>query len=299
LVVRQLWRRNRIIGDAFLAFGLVLAAFAEAMCIFYPGAHPEQVALADLLLLAFSAVLLLGILAGVRATLVALRSAKVSLERLRAVEVERAALDERARLSRELHDGLAQDLWLAKLKIGRLAASPFLTPEDQLLAEEATKAVDAGLTEARQGVIALRDSADPSQSFATLLERYADDVVDRFGLPVEFDCVGSMPQLPSRTKADLLRIVQEALANAARHADAETIRLSVAATDRELTVAVDDDGRGFDMGDVESGHFGLEMMRERAAAVGAHLTVESTPLAGTRVVVKVPAQPGRPAEATV
>jgi len=53
------------------------------------------------------------------------------------------------------------------------------------------------------------------------------------------------------------------------------------------------------MGDVESGHFGLEMMRERAAAVGAHLTVESTPLAGTRVVVKVPAQPGRPAEATV
>jgi len=292
LVVRRVWRRDRSVTDAYLALGLIVAAFAQVQCVFYPGAHPEQVASSDLLLLAFYVVLLLGIRAGARAALEALQEANVSLERLRDVEVERAALEERARLSRELHDGLAQDLWLAKLKVGRLAASPTLTPEDRTLAEEATKAVEAGLTEARQGVIALRDSADPSQSFEDLLERYADDVVDRFGLPVEFDCDGSLPELPSRTKADLLRIVQEALSNAARHADAETIRLSVGAQDGLVSLTVEDDGRGFDAGGVPAGHVGLQVMRERAAMIGGQLTIGSSPGGGTRVIVTVPAQAG-------
>jgi signal transduction histidine kinase len=150
-----------------------------------------------------------------------------------------------------------------------------------------------GLAEARQGVIALRDSADPSQSFEDLLERYADDVVDRFGMPVEFECDGSLPELPSRTKADLLRIVQEALSNAARHADAETIRLSVAAQDGIVTLTVEDDGRGFDPGDVTAGHVGLQVMRERAAMIGGQLTVVSSVGGGTRVIVTVPARAER------
>jgi signal transduction histidine kinase len=295
-VVRLLWRRDRSIADAYLAIGLVIAGFAQFLCVFYPGAHPEQVAMADLLSLAFYLVLLLGIQAGVRSVLASLTSANLSLERMRIVEVQRAALDERARLSRELHDGLAQDLWLAKLKIGRLAASPDLTPEDRALAEEATKAVEMGLSEARQGVIALRDSADGSQSFAVILERYVDDVVDRFGMAVEFECVGSMPQLPSRTQADLLRIVQEALSNAARHADAETIRLHVTATEDAVSLAVEDDGRGFDASDVPAGHFGIDVMRERAASIGARLAVGSRRGGGTRVVVTVPVGASRTAE---
>jgi signal transduction histidine kinase len=290
LVVRRLWRRDRSIADAYLAFGLVIAAFAELLCVFYPSVHPEQMATADLLRLVFYVVLLLGIRAGARAALEALQAANVSLERLRDVEVERAALEERARLSRELHDGLAQDLWLAKLKVGRLAASPTLSPEDRTLAEEATKAVEVGLAEARQGVIALRESAAPSKSFEDLLERYADDIADRFGMPVEFDCDGRLPELPSRTKADLLRIVQEALSNAARHADAETIRLSVGTQDGLVSLTVEDDGRGFDPGDVPSGHVGLQVMRERAEMIGGHMTVVSSVGGGTRVIVTVPAR---------
>jgi signal transduction histidine kinase len=289
-VGRQLWRRDGAVGDAYLAFGLLVAAFAQLHAAFFTSAHPKQLGTADLLRLGFYLILFLGIQAEARAVMKALRTANDSLARLRDAEGERAALEERARLSRELHDGLAQDLWLAKLKIGRLAASSALSPEDRTLAEEATKAVDVGLTEARQGVMALRDSADPSQSFATLLGRYIDDLVDRFGMPVEFDCPGSLPELPSRTKANLLRIVHEALSNASHHADAKAIRVRVSADEGGLAIAVQDDGRGFDPEDVAAGHVGLQVMRERAATIGAQLTVESNRRGGTRVVVTVPAQ---------
>ena len=292
-VGRQLWRRDGAVGDAYLALGLLVAAFAQLHAAFFPSVHPGQLGTPDLLRLAFYLILLIGIQAEARAVMKALRAANDSLARLRDAEVEHAALAERTRLSRELHDGLAQDLWLAKLKIGRLAASSALSPEDRALAEEATKAVDAGLTEARQGVMALRDSADPSQSFAALLGRYVDDVVDRFGQPVEFDCVGILPALPSRTKATLLRIVHEALSNASRHADAESIRVRVAAEDGGLSLAVDDDGGGFDPEVIAAGHVGLEVMRERAATIGAQLRVESSPHGGTRIVVTVPAQAAR------
>jgi signal transduction histidine kinase len=295
LVSRLLWRRDRMVGDAYLSFGLAIAAIAQLHATLFPTGHPEQVGTPDLLRLVFSVVLLLGIRASASATLLELRSANDTLARLRDAEVEHAAAEERARLSRELHDGLAQDLWLAKLKIGRLAAVPGLTVEDRKLAEEASEAVEAGLTQARQGVLALRDSADPSQSFAELLESYADDVVDRFGLPVTFECVADLPELSPRSKANILKIAHEALTNAAHHADARTIRMQVGAEEGGLSVVVADDGRGFDPADVASGHIGLDVMRERAAAIGARLAVESSPSGGTRVVLTVPALAGSPA----
>ena len=166
-----------------------------------------------------------------------LRTANDSLARMRDAEIESAALEERARLSHELHDGLAQDLWLAKLKIGRLAAAPGLAPGDRALADEAIKAVDVGLTEARQAVIALRDTGQTTDSFGDLLERYIGDVEDRFGMTVSFDCSGQLPQLGARTKAEVLRIVQEALSNAARHADAHAVRCASSATARSWSSA--------------------------------------------------------------
>jgi signal transduction histidine kinase len=295
-VSRRLWRRDRAVGEAYLALGLLVAAFAQLHAAFFPSAHPEQLGTADLLRLAFYVILFLGIQAETGAVMKALRTANESLAHLRDAEVDRAALEERARLSRELHDGLAQDLWLAKLKIGRLAASTSLSPEDRTLAEEATKAVDVGLTEARQGVMALRDSADPSQSFAVLLRRYVEDFVDRFGVEVEFECAGSLPDLSSRTKADLLRIVQEALSNATRHSSAESFRVQVSTHGGDTSIVVQDDGRGFDPEARAPGHVGLQVMRERAAAIGAQLTVESSPRGGTRVVVTVPGTADRAVE---
>jgi signal transduction histidine kinase len=289
-VSRQLWRRDGVVGDAYLALGLIVAAFAQLHGAFFPSAHPVQLSTADLLRLGFYIVLFLGIQAEARAVMGALRAANDSLARLRDAEVERAALEERARLSRELHDGLAQDLWLAKLKIGRLAVAPGLGPADRALAEDVARAVDVGLADARQAVIALRDIGPATDSFGDLLERYVGDVEDRFGMTVSFDCVGELPQLAPRTQADVLRIVQEALSNAARHADARAVRVRVAGEGADLVVSVVDDGRGFEPARVEAGHVGLMTMRERAALIGADLAVDSKPGAGTRVVLTVPAE---------
>jgi signal transduction histidine kinase len=288
-VGRQLWRRDGVVGDGYLAFGLILAAFAQLQGAIYPSAHPGHVSTTDLLRLAFYVVLFFGIQAEARAVMVALRSANESLEGLRDTEVEHAALEERARLSRELHDGLAQDLWLAKLKIGRLAAAPGLAPGDRALADDVLRAVEVGLAGARQAVMALRDTG-PTDSFGDLLERYVADVEDRFGMTVSFDSVGDLPQLAPRTQAEVLRIVQEALSNAARHADARAVRVRVVGEGADMVVSVIDDGRGFEPARVEAGHVGLMTMRERAALIGAELAVDSGPGAGTRVVLTVTAE---------
>ena len=136
LLSRRLYRRDGSIGDAYLAVGLVVAAFAQVANAAYPGTYTGIVTSGDALGLAFDVILLLGIQAEAGALMARVRLANEDLARLHGVEVERAALEERSRLSRELHDGLAQDLWLAKLKAGRLAALPGLGLEARALTAE-------------------------------------------------------------------------------------------------------------------------------------------------------------------
>ncbi len=108
-------------SDGFLAVGLVIMAFAELQSAFYPSVYTGLVTTADIMRLVAYGVLLLGIGTEQRADLRALRPAYTALDRLRVTEAERAALEERSRLAREIHDGLAQHLWFAKLKFERLA----------------------------------------------------------------------------------------------------------------------------------------------------------------------------------
>jgi len=198
---RELARRGSR-GDAYVAVGLVFAAFAQLHDALFPSTHPQEVASGDLLVLAFALVLLLGVEAEARFTLRALRHANESLERLRDAEVDRAVLEERARLSRELHDGLAQDLWLAKLKAGRLAALPDLGPEATLLSEELGSAIDSGLAEAREAVMALRLGAGAADgAFGGLIRRVVDDFQDRFGLRAELERDDDLPSIPSRARS--------------------------------------------------------------------------------------------------
>lgn len=288
VVCRALWQRDRAIGDAYVTFGLVLASFAQLIGAISPGTHPGPVAIpADLLRLGFAIALLLAIEAEARSVLRALRRANQALEQLRESEVDRAALEERAWLSRELHDGLAQDLWLAKLKLGRLSALD-LPPEARTLADEVGGAIDLGIAEARQAVMALRIAAESEDTFAALMTRYVDDFEDRFGLRVEFECGGDLPTLPLRTQAELLRIAQEALANAHHHADATVVRVRAAVEGGRFRLSVTDNGRGFDHKAARTRSFGLAAMRERAALIGAELEVTSAPGDGTQVMVIAP-----------
>ena len=287
IVSRELWRRNHSIADAYLTFGLVLVSFAQLHDAISPGTHPGPVTSGDLLRLGFVVALLLAVEAQARSTLISLRRSNHSLERLRESEVERAALEERAWLSRELHDGLSQDLWLAKLRIGRLEGME-LTPEARSIVDEVSEAIELGLTEARQAVMALRVVPDSEDLFANLMARYVDDFQDRFGLQVEFDCPGDLPTMPVRTQAELLRIVQEALANVRRHADATVVRIQATGQDGRIRMTVVDNGRGFDRAEVGANSFGLAAMKERAALIDAELDVRSAPGEGTRVQVLAP-----------
>lgn len=284
-LARRAYRSSGRIGDALMSGALVMAAFSQAHSALHPGSYTMVVTTGDLLRLGFYAMLLAGIVVDRRDDLRALRAANVEVRRLAEAEVAAAALAERARLAREIHDGLAQDLWYAKLKQTRLAQLAGFDGEARQLSDEVESALDAALAEARQAVAAMRDSSrgDP---LVEVLERQVEDFSDRFALRAELEVTGPPLELGPRVEAELLRIVQEALTNARRHADATLVRVSVSNGDH-IRIAVADNGRGF-RESATSGGFGLESMRQRAELIGATLRVISEPQNGTRVEIAVP-----------
>jgi signal transduction histidine kinase len=289
LYLRLYWR-DRSTVDGYLAIGLVVAAFSQMHTAVLPVVYTGIVTTGDTLRVLFYLILLLAIEAGMRADLATLRTVNVDLARLRDADVARAGMEERARLAREVHDGLAQDLWFAKLKQARQSQVPGVPPEAQELGREVGQAIDAALAEARQAVMAMRADRDDEEPLADVLIRYVDDFSDRFGLSAEFVATGPMPPLPARTKAELLRIAQEALNNVRKHADAAVVRVEAGAEDGEFVLRIVDNGTGFDPDRVPAGRVGLHSMRERAELVGATIEIISAPSDGTRVEVTVPVE---------
>jgi signal transduction histidine kinase len=283
------WRGTGRIGDASLAAGLMIAAFSQVHAGIHPGAFAGLVTSADLLRIGFYLALLLGLSAERRADIRALRTANVELQRLREADAERAALEERARIAREIHDGLAQDLWYAKLKQTRLLQAGPLSDEQLTLVGEVADAIDAALTEARQSVLALRVADDAPLD--GLIERFVEDYADRFGIRVTLARGTALPTLPVKARAEVLRIVQEALNNVRKHADATTVRIRLDAVDGGLRVSIVDNGRGFDPRTGDGGGFGMESMRQRAALIGGSIEVEARPQDGTRLALTVMVNP--------
>ncbi len=298
ILSRRSIRPSGNVGRAYLTVGLTFAAFAMFDGILDPS-YAGLVSGADVLRLSFYVVLLIGLTVETHATLRALAEANESLARLKDAEVERAALEERGRLSRELHDGLAQELWLARLKAGRLATVTIAGSEAAVLAGELVAAIDTGLADARQAVSALRLGApDEHVTLCDLMRRLVDDFADRFGLRAEYECDQQVPRLDPRGEAEVLRIAQEALTNVRRHADATFIRVRLEAHEGSLLLTVRDNGRGFDSTAVGGQGVGLPGMRERAALIHGRLGVVSRPQDGTSVVLEVPVPAGAPSGPT-
>ena len=290
----RLWRAEGRVSDAWLVAGLAFAAFSQLHAGIHPGAYTSLVTTADFLRIGFYVALLLGMAAERRADVRALRTANVELLRLREVDATRAALEERGRLAREIHDGLSQDLWYAKLKQSRLAQLSSLTDEQAQLAREVTDAIDAALAEARQAVMAMRATSDDA-TLTDVLQRYVDDFGDRFGIRTALERDGEVSALTPRAQAEVLRIVQEALNNVRKHADATVVRVRISGGPDEVRIVVADNGRGFDPSEPDLPGFGMESMRQRAELIGASLAVEAAPADGTRLTLRVPVpQVGRP-----
>lgn len=288
---RRLWQTGRAALDGWIAIGLVFAGFAELTQLVHPRAHPGHVAVADLMLLASSIAFLAGLVISVRDGLRDLTEANVALAELRDAEVQRAALEERTRLARELHDGLAQDLWLAKLRTGELASMPGLPAGARRLAEEANAAIDTGLSDAREAVAALRASHVES-GLCALVQRLVEEHGDRYGLRAEYAFEGEHDDLiAARTQVETIRIAQEALTNIARHADATIVGVRLTVRDKRIALRIVDNGRGFDPSGTGPESYGLTSMRERASLVGGRLRIVSRVGAGTLVVLRAPSTP--------
>lgn len=278
----------RQVGDRYFALAYVFAAFALLHQAVDPGTHPGPVTSGDLLWFAFYLILLMAIEAEAKTALYALRRANRELADLRQADLERAAMAERERLSRELHDGLAQDLWLAKLKVSRLGSLRSLDPEARILVDDLADAVEKGLAEARQAVIATRQPVLDGVNFGRLLRQYLEDHADRFGLVLTFEGPEELPELPPRTQAEVLRMAQEALNNVRWHAEATQVVVRTEVGGGSVAIAVIDNGKGFDPATRARERFGVSAMHERAALVGGRLEIHSRPGQGTRVEIRVP-----------
>jgi signal transduction histidine kinase len=191
--------------------------------------------------------------------------------------------EERRRIARDLHDGLAHELAFIAAKARRSTNS-----DRELDAKELAGAADRALDEARRAITVL--SATSPQSLSCALAQTAEDLGSRLGIPVlinlpvvvDVDVAGEVTE-------QLLRIVREAITNAATHAQPNCVTVSLNRDTSFTRVIVADDGSGFDQRKIAgSGGFGLISMRERAESIGASLTIESAPGLGTRIEAVLP-----------
>lgn len=193
---------------------------------------------------------------------------------------------ERARVAREIHDGLAQDLWLAKLAASRLARHPTLDEAGRSLCSDLLRSIDAGLTEARTAFMAMRAGAESTITMSDLIRRQIEEFSDRFGIRVECDLQPASPVSP-HIAVEVLRVIGEALNNVRKHASARRVLVRMEQRASSIVLSVRDDGVGFDPGQSTDG-FGRQSMHERAQSIGGRLSIASTPGRGTTVRLRVP-----------
>ncbi|GBD11800.1 Nitrate/nitrite sensor protein NarX [bacterium HR23] len=222
-------------------------------------------------------------------------SAAIALENARLYEqAERvAALEERQRLAAEIHDGLAQSLSYLGLKVDR--ATELIEAGDHARAVQELQHVRAVVGETsrtvRRSIADLQERRPGPRSLQERLAKVVDELKAAGAPLVELNVYGETPlQLPPEDAEQVVRVVQEALTNACRHAVAHRIQVRLSVGEEAATVVVEDDGCGFDPNRPQEGegHFGLSIMRARAARLRGQLTIDSAPWKGTRVVLRWP-----------
>ena len=252
----------------WLAIAATLGTFARLNYFLFPSLYSPWFYVGDILRLAFYLALLVG---GAR-----------ELRRTQHELADLAVVNERQRISRELHDGVAQDLAFIIQQGRRIARGAEAIPGLQSIVTAAQRALD----ESRHAIAALSHPAD--QPLAEALAAIARDAGGREGCSVELDLAQEVA-VPPATHEALLRVAREAIINAARHASAAKIRVELK-DEPQLRLCVSDDGQGFDVAATlqARAHHGLAGMAHRVRAIDAELCIESGPGKGTRLTVLVP-----------
>ncbi|MCT9091503.1 sensor histidine kinase [Streptomyces sp. ASQP_92] len=207
---------------------------------------------------------------------------------------EAGVADERRRLAAEIHDTIAQGLTgiIAQLQVVMSSPDPAQAREHLASAQSLAR---HSLGEARRSVQNLSPLDLEHGVLHEALKKTVTQWGARHGVRADFTVTGTAVQLHDEIEATLLRIAQEALANASRHAQASRIGVTLSFMGDEVSLDVRDDGRGFDPLDLPArsgtGGFGLDGMRARAERVAGSVTVESEPGHGTAVSARVPLVP--------
>ncbi len=211
-------------------------------------------------------------------------------ERRRAEEA--SILEERNRMAREIHDTLAQAFTGVLLHVG--SVTQMLTDDSgcaQIYLERLEKIDElarTGLAEARRSVVALRPQLLEENTLQSALHRLVTQMRSTTKTTLIYESKGIVYSLPTEVENHLLRIGQEALTNAIKYANANTILVELVYNDAQCLLRVKDDGQGFGLGSISSpSGFGLLGMSERAEQIGAHLAIQSQPGQGTEIIVIV------------
>ncbi len=214
-------------------------------------------------------------------------AAAVENARLYTAVQRSAALEERQRLARELHDSVSQALY--GIALGAKTARQVVDRGPEALVEPLDYVVglaEAGLAEMRALIFELRPEALEAEGLVAALDRQLRAVRARHQIDVTA-ALGPEPDLPIATKEALYRIAQEALHNVVKHADATAVTVTLGVDGGRLALVIVDDGVGFDPTADYPGHLGLRSMRERAVGVGAELGFTSAPGEGARLEVRI------------
>jgi signal transduction histidine kinase len=247
--------------DRWLAMGMSVLLFAALHRVFTPIVSSEEVSQGEFLRVLAYGVLLVGVWRGIRSA-----------------EFGRAVAEERARVAREIHDGLAQYLFAVSTSASMLetGADPATT------LPRLKEAAAAAQQEARFAVLAL-SSASGTAPFDAALRRYVEFLTADGALDVELE-IDAMIRLAPDEQIEVFRIVQEGLANVRKHAGARRAEVRIGQRAGRRYVAVRDDGTGFDGEERPAGQ-GLKNIKARTATIGGAFALRSRPGHGTLIVV--------------
>ena len=261
-------RRAERSGDEFLLWlgaSAMVGAFARVNYFIYPSLYSEWVYTGDALRLGWHVLLFVG--------------AAREIQLYQRGYAQARVLEERRRIARDLHDGLAQELAFMVTTTRKLVDARYGDPELTQLAS----AAERGLDESRRAIASLAQRNH--QPFDVALVQTVEEVGERLGAQV-LVTADPAPRLPQERQEQLLRIVREAVTNAVRHGSANVVRVEFS-NGQGLHLRIEDDGVGFDPAGVHPNGFGLVGMRERAAALGGQLFIAST-AEGTQIEVVLP-----------
>lgn len=280
------WLATVVPGAAVLMYEYVRFEILEHLL---PGIAPQigniVVALLVLLLTYLFASFVFGVVE---------RLQRQAVQRGRDVAALTAVIDERARLSRELHDGLAQLVAFLLVRLDTVADLVQADRRAEALVElERLRDLSDDLyVDVREAIAGLR-SRVAERGLASALRDYLDEFEERHGIEVALDVDPSV-RVPDLVGLHLFRIVQEALANVRKHAQARRVWVHLRPCPGGFALEIGDDGVGFDPARSTPStqrSFGLTGMAERAQALGGELRIESAPGSGTRVRVSVHLDP--------